>query len=308
MKTRRLSQFLIILAVVLGTIYLLEELDINTIFTFKNGLIIAAPIGLIATGEAISERSGIINVGVEGTTLLGALATAWVTFISGNPWIGILGGLIIGGGLGLLHAFWCVRWRANHIVSGIAINIIAMGLAFIVPKSVWGWRGASISLPQANIWMLIPIAFAIVGIAQYILFRTLWGLRLRTTGEQPEAVDIAGWNVHKIRYIASMINGILCGLAGGFLMSYTGRFTQGIVGGKGFIGIGAAVIGGYVPVWAFGGAYLFGFVFALQMVLQEYIPSQFALMLPYIATVLAMTGFLGDIKVPKALGEPYIRE
>ncbi len=307
--SKRVSQLLIIAVLIIITVYFLEKLDINSFFTFRQGLILAAPIGIIAIGEVISERAGIINVGVEGTALSGGLATAWVTFISGNPWIGILGGLIVGGGLGLLHAFWCVRWRANQIVSGIAINIVAMGLAYVIPNQVWQRRGVSDSLPQtADLWILILIILAILIIAQYVLFKTLWGLRLRTTGEQPEAVDIAGWDVHKIRYMASLVNGILCGLAGAFLVSDAGLFSAGIVNGRGYMGIAAAVVGGYVPLWAFGSAYLFGFVWALQFVLQEFIPSQFAQMLPYIATVVVLAGFIGDIKVPKALGEPYIRE
>lgn len=305
---KRKFKLVIFSAIIIIAFFFMERGKLDTLFLLKNGLKFTAPIGFIAIGETISERAGIINVGVEGTALMGALGTAWTTFITGNPWIGILGGLTVGGALGLLHGIWCIRWRANQIVSGIAINIVAIGLAYIIPSTVWGWRGTSVYLPRASVWVLIGLLFVIIAVVQYFLFKTLWGLRLRTTGDRPEAVDIAGWDVHRTRYMAVLLNGILCGLAGGFFMSYTGRFTEGMVGGRGYMGIAAVVVGGYVPVWAFGASMLFGFVFALQMKLQQFIPSQFALMLPYIVTVLALAGFLGEVEVPNALGKSYIRE
>lgn len=304
----RAYKLLTIAVIVVLAIILMEQADLNTLFIFKNGLVLTTPIALIAMGETISENSGVINVGVEGTTLMAALATAWTTFISGSPIIGILGGIAAGGIIGLIHAFWCIRWKANHIVSGIAINIIAMGLAFIIPQSVWGWRGVSTYLPTINYWLLVGVMIATVIVIQLALFRTLWGLRLRATGNQPEAVDITGGNVHRTRYIATVLNGILCGLAGAFLMNYTGRFSEGMVAGRGFIAIAATVVGRYVPVLVFGAAFLFGFVFSLQMPLQSYIPSQFAQSLPYFITVIAMAGLLGAIEVPKALGKHYERE
>lgn len=308
LRTKRTLKFIVLLAVIVITIYLMKQANLPTSYIFKNGLILTTPIALVAVAETISERSGVINVGVEGITLLGALVTALATFVTGSPWIGILVGLTAGGGLGLLHGLWCIKLRANHIVSGIAMNILAIGLAYVIPNTVWGWRGVSVYLPRINIWILVGVMVAIVVVAQIALFKTLWGLRVRTTGEDPKAVDTAGGNVHKIRYLCMILNGVLCGLAGAFLMNYTGRFVHGMVAGRGYMGIAAMVVGGYVPVWALGGAYLFGFVFALQMVLQAFIPSQFALMLPYIVTVIAMAGFLGKVKVPKALGKHYVRE
>jgi len=275
---------------------------------FTNTLLLTTPIALIAIGELINERAGIINVGVEGTALIGALVAAIAGSHTGSPWMGVAAALGAGAGTGLLHAVWCVKFRANHVVSGIAINIIALGMAGFVPQALWQSRGTSPPLSTVNTWVIVVAMVVIVALCHLFLFKTPWGLRLRMVGEKPDAADAAGINVYKIRYLSTVANGVLCALAGVFLVNYTGIFTSGTVAGRGFIGIAAMVVGNYNPFAAFGGALLFGLVYGLQMSLQHFIPSQLALMLPYLLTVAVLAFFLKRSNVPKALGKPYVKE
>jgi len=200
--------------------------------------------------------------------------------------IGSPSAAIIAGGLaGALHATWCIRFRANHVVSGIGINILIFGLALFITSAVWNWQGTSPSAPTLNYWYIVGATFVLVILAQVFIFRTRWGLRLRVVGEKPEAADTAGINVHRTRYVYTIVNGMLCGLAGAFFF-----------------------IGNYSPVGALGAALLFGFVEALQMPLQQYIPNQIALMLPYLLTVIILAVFIKRAQVPAALGQHYVKQ
>jgi len=282
--------------------------DIFTIHLVLATLRLATPIALIALGETFSERVGIINVGVEGTAVLGGLVSALVAFYTGSPWIALIAAVLAGGLAGGLHGLWCIRFRANHVVSGIGINILVAGLALFITSAVWGWRGTSSYSDTLNNWYIVGAMFVITFASQIFIFRTKWGLRLRVVGEKPEAADTAGVSVHRTRYIYSIVNGMLCGLAGAFFFNSVGRFTTGMVGGRGFIGIAAMVIGNYSPVGALGAALMFGFIDALQMRLQSYIPSQFSIMLPYLITVLVLAFLIKRAQVPAALGKHYIKQ
>ncbi|MGC9530529.1 MAG: ABC transporter permease [Candidatus Bipolaricaulaceae bacterium] len=283
-------------------------MEILSLDLFIAALRLAAPIALVALGETYSERTGVINIGVEGMTLAGALTAAVVAHFTGSPWVALLGAMGMGAVLGATHATWCVYLRSDHVVAGAAINLLVMGFALFLTRVIWGWRGASASVPALNPWILVGAGVAVVMLSQIYIFRTPWGLRLRVVGEHPKAADTAGINVYRTQVAYTVLNGALCGLAGAFLVNNLGRFTDGMVGGRGFIGIAAMVMGNYRPIPALLAAYLFGFVDALQMRLQEFIPSQFSLMLPYILTVIVLAGFLGKAQVPKALGKPYVKE
>jgi simple sugar transport system permease protein len=259
-------------------------------------------------GETFSELSGVINVGVEGTALAGALLTAIVAYYTGSPGLALLAALAVGAFLGLVHATWAVYLRADHVVSGVAINLLVAGVALFSTRILWGWRGTSPAATTMNPWIFVVLCMLLVVWAQVYIFRTPWGLRLRVVGEHPQAADTAGINVNRTRLIYTALNGALCGLAGSFLFNNLGRFTDGMVGGRGFIGIAAMVVGNYRPLPALAAAYFFGLVDALQMRLQAYIPSQFSLILPYLLTVVVLAGFLGRANVPKALGKPYLKE
>lgn len=275
---------------------------------FLAALRLATPIALVALGETFSELSGVINVGVEGTALAGALVNAIVAYFTENPWLAIFAALATGAFLGLVHALWAVYLRADHVVSGVAVNLLVSGVALFSTRVLWGWRGTSPSAPTLSAWVLVGAGLLLIGLAQVYIFYTPWGLRLRVVGEHPHAADTAGIPVSRTRLLYTVLNGVLCGLAGSFLFNNLGRFTEGMVGGRGFIGIAAMVVGDYRPLPALAAAYLFGLVDALQMRLQTYIPSQFSIILPYALTVVVLAGFLGRAHVPKALGKPYRKE
>jgi len=283
----------------------LEILNLNL---FISALRLATPIALVALGETYSERAGVINVGVEGMALAGALVSAIIACSTGSPWLPLIGAVGIGAVLGALHAAWCVYIRANHIVSGVAMNLLVTAFAFFITQRIYNWRGNTPSAHTMNAWILVGVGLFLIALSQIYIFHTPWGLRLRVVGEHPRAADTAGINVYRTRLIHTVLNGALCGLAGAFLFNNLGQFTAGMVGGRGFIGIAAMVVGNYRPLPALLAAYLFGFVDALQMRLQAYIPSQFSLILPYILTVVVLAGFWGRTQAPKALGKPYIKE
>ena len=283
-------------------------MSILSLDLFLSALRLATPIALVALGETFSELSGVINVGVEGTALAGALINAIVAYHSGSPFLAVLGALAVGAFLGLVHATWAVYLRADHVVSGVAVNLLVAGIALFSTRILWGWRGTSPAAATMNPWIFVAIAFLLVGLSQVYIFRTPWGLRLRVVGEHPPGADTAGINVNRARLLYTVLNGALCGLAGAFLFNNLGRFTDGMVGGRGFIGIAAMVVGNYRPLPALAAAYFFGLVDALQMRLQTYIPSQFSIILPYLLTVVVLAGFLGRANVPKALGKPYLKE
>ncbi len=283
-------------------------MDVLSLDLLVAALRLATPIAFVALGETFSERSGTINIGVEGISLAGALMGATVAYFSKSPLLALAAAVGVGMLLGLIHAVWCVYLRSDHVVAGAAINLLVVGLAYFLTRVVWGWRGTSDSAPTLSPWLLVWGMVALVVLAQVFLFRTPWGLRLRMVGEHPKAADTAGVNVYRTRVGYSVLNGALCGLAGAFLFNNLGRFSVGMVGGRGFIGIAAMVVGNYRPIPAFLAAYLFGFVDALQMRLQDVIPSHFSIMLPYVLTVIVLAGFLGRAHVPAALGKPYIKE
>lgn len=283
-------------------------MSILSLDLFLSALRLATPIALVALGETFSELAGVINVGVEGTTLAGALLTAIVAFYTGSPGLALLAALAVGAFLGLVHATWAVYLRADHVVSGVALNLLVSGVALFSTRILWGWRGTSPAATTLNPWIFVILCVVLVALSQVYIFRTPWGLRLRVVGEHPQAADTAGINVNRTRLVYTMLNGALCGLAGAFLFNNLGRFTDGMVGGRGFIGIAAMVVGNYRPLPALAAAYFFGLVDALQMRLQTYIPSQFSIILPYLLTVVVLAGFLGRANVPKALGKPYLKE
>lgn len=283
-------------------------MSILSLDLFLSALRLATPIALVALGETFSELSGVINVGVEGTALAGALINAIVAYYTGSPFLALLGALAVGAFLGMVHATWAVYLRADHVVSGVAVNLLVTGVALFSTRILWGWRGTSPAAATMNPWIFVALCVLLVGFAQVYIFRTPWGLRLRVVGEHPHAADTAGINVNRTRLLYTVLNGALCGLAGAFLFNNLGRFTDGMVGGRGFIGIAAMVVGNYRPLPALAAAYFFGLVDALQMRLQTYIPSQFSIILPYLLTVVVLAGFLGRANVPKALGKPYLKE
>ena len=287
---------------------------------------ISPPIVLASIGGAYSERSGIINIGLEGMILMGAFAGVVTTHYVGNPWVGVLAAVVAGGALGLLHAVLCIQFKANQVVSGVGVNILSLGLTTLLLQVIWGNRGASDSvtglkplhLPVigdipvvgdiiGNQNPLVYIMLVIVVVAWLVMFRTPLGLRIRAVGEHPEAADTVGIHVHKIQYMCVTVSGMLSGLGGAYLsLGWLNLFSQNMSAGRGFIALAANIFGKWNPAGTFGASLLFSFTDALQMKLQGVgIPIQFIQMIPYILTILVLASAVKRSVAPAAIGKHY---
>jgi simple sugar transport system permease protein len=296
---------------------------------------VAIPLALAGLGGVFSERSGVINIGLEGMMLTGAFAAVAATNFSGNPWVGVLGAILVGILLGLIHAVTCITFKANQIVSGVAINLFASGITVffswllfsetqIMVKSslpIWGLPLPSIGegsafvrnliVMFANYSPLVYLTIVIFILAHLILFKTPFGLRLRSVGEYPQAADTMGVNIIKMRYIAVMTSGALAGLAGSFLsLEQAHFFVKEMSGGRGFIALAAMIFGKWTPLGTAGAALLFGVGEALAMRLQGVlaIPVQFINMVPYLLAIFVLVSAIGRATPPAADGIPYEKE
>ena len=289
----------------------------------------ATPLVFAALGGMFSERSGVVNIGLEGLMLIGAFAGVVGAFLSGSAWVGLL--FAVGAGLlfALVHAVMCVTFEADQIISGTAINLLALGGTAFLMVIVFGQGGTSpdvekfdpIAIPllsQIPVLgsalfdqsLLVYLMYATVPIAFFVLFRTPFGLRLRATGEVPEAVDTAGVSVARMRYYGVALSGMLAALGGIYLsMGILSSFTEVMTQGRGFIALAAMIFGRWHPVGAFGAALLFGLAQALTIrVPPEAIPNEFIQMIPYVLTIVVLAGFGGRAIAPAAVGRPYRKE
>ncbi|MGM3309288.1 ABC transporter permease [Anabaena sp. WFMT] len=301
-------------------------------FNFFSDYLVASfrltvPLAYAALGGLYSERSGVLNIALEGMLLSGAFIAAVATFYTKNPTLGLLAALFVGGLVGLLHAFLCVTLRVNQLVSGLAINLVASGITSFLARLVF--PGNSIQrLPEitviivpglANIPLignllfqqdiLVYLLFLLIAVTTYILFHTNFGLTLRAVGEYPQAADTSGISVQQVRYCAVIISGCLASLGGAYLSLVAVRFfAEGMSAGKGFIAIAALIFGRWHPLGSALACLLFGATEALQLRIQALgvnIPYQFLLMLPYAIAILALAGLAGKSTPPKALGTAY---
>lgn len=291
---------------------------------------LSTPLAFAALGGLFSERSGVLNIALEGMLLTGAFSGAAGAFFTGNVWLGILLAIIIGGIVGLLHAYLCVTLRVDQLVSGLAINLTAAGLTSFWARVLFN-SGQTQQLPGIqtiaipglhnipifgtllfNQDPLIYLLFLLVPLISYILFRTSLGLSLRAVGEYPRAADTAGVSVTLVRYIAVALSGCLASLGGAYLaLVHVKFFVEDMSAGKGFIALAALIFGRWHPVSTVLACLLFGATEALQLRIQAFnlnIPYQFLVMLPYIIALLALVGLAGKSTPPAALGIPYIPE
>ena len=284
---------------------------------------ISVPYALSAVGATFSERGGVINIALEGIMLHGALAYTLAAFWTGNPWLGLLAAVIAGVLTAALHALVTVGIKADQITSGLGINLLAAGLSRFVliqvfhsssnsPRVVglaaWNLLGLQ-RLPAVGETLAAPlmlIAIALALGAQWLVFRSVFGLRLRSMGERPEAAASLGLSVPLHRTLGVLLSGALAGLAGAWLASEQHSFTDGMTGGRGYIAIAAMIVGKWSPLGASAACLLFGAAEALQIALQgSGFPSEPLQMLPYLVTMLALAGFIGRAVPPRADGVPY---
>jgi simple sugar transport system permease protein len=280
---------------------------------------LATPLILAALGGMFSERSGVINIALEGMMLAGAFTAAAVTWAVGNPWAGLLAGMGAGLVMASIHAVACIRYKADQVVTGTAINILMIGLPGFLSGAFFLSSGSTPQIPKEQLipWTPIVIAIALVPISWYVIYRTPFGLRLRSVGENPAAADAAGVNVAKVRYSGVLLSGVLAGLGGAYLsIGQSSLFTRNMTSGRGFIALAALIFGKWRPVQTMLACLLFGFTEAVSIQMQGVvklssgadIPVQFVAMVPYLLTIIVLAGFIGQSRPPRALGVPYTKE
>ncbi len=286
--------------------------DFFTLDLLTRILRVSTPLILAALGGLISERSGVINIALEGLMLTGAFFAVAGTYWTGNVYAGLLIGVLCAMAGALIHAVWSITFHGNQIVVGTAVNLIAMGLTAFLVKAIWDSAGGServTSLPSFwDMSILVPIAFALVPVVAFFLFKTKQGLRLQSCGEHPQAAVSAGINLTLYRYGAVLASGALAGLGGAYLsignLSY---FTLEMTNGRGFIALAAVILGGWTPWGALGAALLFGAADGIQVQAQSTpgfpISSDLLVALPYIVTLIAITLFVRARSGPAGLGE-----
>jgi len=285
---------------------------------------LAIPYTLAGLGGTYSERSGVVNIGLEGQMLTGAFTAVAVANISGSPWLGLLAAILVGMLLGLIHGVVCITFKADQIVSGLAIIIFAAGITVFCSWLMFGQTQikveAALRVPVihdipafkllfSEIPPLVFLTAIIVIASHFIIFKTVFGLRLRSVGEHPKAADTLGINVYRMRYIAVIISGGLAGMAGAYLsLEHAHYFVKGISAGRGFIGLASMIFGKWTPLGTAGAGLLFGFGEAIKPYLPKVVPSQFIDMIPYILTILVLAGAIGRATPPATIGIPYSKE
>jgi ABC-type uncharacterized transport system permease subunit len=298
----------------------------------SSSLVRATPIALAALCGVISERAAVVNIGIEGILLLSAQVAVIVGTKTGNLYAGLVSAILAGGLVGAFHALMAVKFKVDQIVSGVAINIFAVGATSFVSsrfleKDINGLNNSgtfpTISIPLlSKIPVLGPVLFEnniivflmliVVVVLHIVLFYTPWGLRTRAVGEHPKAADTLGVNVFLTRYVNVIVGGMIAGLGGAyFTIGSVGRFDEVMTAGKGFIGLAAMIFGKWTPIGAFAASLLFGFADSLQVKLQILgipIPSEFLLMAPYIVTMIVLAGVVGSAMAPAADGVPYEKD
>jgi len=300
--------------------------DIFTLQLFLSTMRVATPLVLAALGGMFSERSGVINIALEGKMLAGAFTAAAVTYAAdtklglGNasPWVGLLAASAAGLFIAAIYAVTCIRFKADQVVSGAAINILMFGIPGFLSGAFFLSSGSTPQLPREHLipWTPIIIAFALVPISWYVMYRTPFGLRLRAVGEKPEAADAAGVSVKRMRYSGVLIAGVLAGIGGAYLsIGQSSLFTRNMTSGRGFIALAALIFGKWRPFQTMLACLLFGFTEAVSYQMQaiklpsgEDIPVQFIQMVPYVVTIIVLAGFIGSSRPPRALGIPYQKE
>jgi simple sugar transport system permease protein len=310
-----------------------KDTKIDLLGLLQQSIFLAVPLILGALAGVLCERSGVINVAIEGQMLSGAWAAALVATLAHNKGFGILAAIVAGGLMGLLLAVFSIRYLVNQVVLGVVLNVLALGLTGFIYDALMQPNQDTLNNPgffdpiaipvlsdipiigpllfDANI--IVYLTYVIIIAVDVALFRTRWGLRTRAVGEHPKAADTVGVNVLGTRYRNVMMGGCVAGLAGAFLtIGAVGAFSKNISSGKGFIALAALIFGRWSPRGAIGAALLFGFADALQTVLSFIqtpvnIPSNLLAMLPYLATLFAVAGLVGRVRAPAADGEPYVK-
>ncbi|HEY0457533.1 MAG TPA: ABC transporter permease [Pyrinomonadaceae bacterium] len=298
--------------------------ELFTLALLFSAIRLATPLIFAALGGMFSERSGIINIALEGLMLAGAFTAAVATYEFSNPYLGFVCGMAAGGAMALVYAVAVIQFEANQVVAGTAMNILMLGLPQLISGAVYDSSG---STPQIAKEFLLPdyfnsvsiasiFAFLLIPLCWYVLYKTPFGLRLRAVGENPAAADAAGVKVIRLRYFAVVLSGILAAAGGAYLSTgQSSLFTRGMTAGRGFIALAALILAKWKPVPVLFACLFFGLTEAVTIPLANYklasgenIPVQFIQIIPYVLTIIVLAGFIGLSRAPKALGIPYSKE
>jgi ABC-type uncharacterized transport system permease subunit len=337
---RRLGTMAIVIAV-LGTLagawaQGVSQASLDSILTaglLAATLRFATPLAFAAIGGIFSERAGVVNIGLEGMMLTGAFFSIWGALWSGSWIVGLLMAVLFGGVLALIHAVFSIHLRADQIVSGFAVNLLALGVTGYLFSSLYptGIPTGVSRVPNirlvfldevplvggfldgvfGNLSLLVWMMFLTVILAYLVLFKTPVGLRIRAVGEHPRAADTVGISVYGVRYAAVVLSGALAALGGAFLsLGFVGTFAENMTSGRGFIALAAVIFGKWRPGWAFAATLLFGFGFALSIPLQREadVSANLISTLPYVLTLVAVAGLIGRSIPPAAVGRPYVKQ
>ncbi|TYB90249.1 ABC transporter permease [Oceaniovalibus sp. ACAM 378] len=321
-------------------------MDLNTLIQILDSTIrLATPLLLACLAGLFSERAGVFDIGLEAKMLVAAFFSAAVAASTGSVWLGLLAGIAASMVFALIHGIASITFRGDQLISGVALNFLASGMTVLIARDWFNQGGRTppldygsgrfepITLPYADALAGVPVlgpvyggmisghsilvyvAFAMVPLTWYILFRTRFGLRLRAVGENPGAVDTAGISVVRLRYSAVLIAGVLCGIAGAYLATgLAAGFVRDMTAGRGFIALAALIFAKWRPWYALGACLLFGLLDAIGNRYQSIellgisVPAQLMQALPYILTVVILAGFVGKAIPPRAGGEAYVKE
>ena len=293
-----------------------------------SGIRLATPYLYAAIGETFSQRSGVLNLGVEGQMLLGAFAAFYVSLTTGNLWLGMLAAVLVGAAMGLAMAYITVNLQAEQGISGIGFYLFGLGMSDLLFQKLMATVETLQGFPKIYIPglsdipgigeilfshnILVYIAFLLVPIAWFVLNKTTLGLKIRSVGENPEAADSLGVNVGRIRYFTIILGGTLSGIAGASLsIGLLNVFQQNMTSGSGFIAVALVYFGAWRPIGVLGGALLFSMINSLQLWIQVKsipIPSEIAIMMPYVLTILVLVATVSRVRAPSALTKPFERE
>jgi len=278
-------------------------------FLFK-GLEMSCPIAFAALGGVFSEKSGVVNIALEGFMIVTAFSVVWGALAFHSIWMGMVFALVAGVAMSLIHAVATITFRVDQIVSGVAINILAIGVGRFLSERVFGQETQTAINPFLfpTVMGINSFAFALIPIAiisWFVLYKTVFGLRLRTVGENPEAADTLGINVYMMRFAGVMLSGLMVGFAGATL--YPTKWVNGMTGGRGFIALACMIFGRWHPIGAVLAALLFGYADTFRIMFETMIPipSQFVMMIPYVLAVVVLAGMVGRARPPAADGIPY---
>jgi general nucleoside transport system permease protein len=304
---------------------------------------LATPLLLACLAGLYSERAGVVDIGLEGKMLVAAFLAGAVSYVTGSVWLGTLAAIAGSMALSMIHGLASITFRGDQLISGVALNFLAAGLTVVVGQAWFGLGGRTpslsnggrfepITLPFADAvadvpvlgpiyeelisghTLLVYVAFALVPLTWWVLYRTRFGLRLRAVGENPSAVDTAGISVVRLRFTALVIAGVLCGLAGAYLATLAAGFVKDMTAGRGYIALAALIFAKWRPWYALSATLLFGLLESIGNRYQSIeigafeIPVQFMQALPYILTVVILAGFVGKAIPPRAGGSPYVKE